>query len=1071
MGNPGGSHRNFTPSDWDYLVVTASNEAQASAYETQLAIRRKLGYLTGIKRILSIPDPQGHRIGSGGSTIYALLKVLSREATSSGPRKITPARIQKALERLRILIIHAGGDSRRLPAYGPCGKIFTPIPGRLRSVLGNTIFDRQFPVYRELPMTEKGKGQVVVTTGDVLLFFDPTDVRFRRKGMTGLGCPSVPEQAKNHGVFCADRNGEVQRFLQKPSIPQQKKTGAIDSRGKALLDIGVMGMDAATAAKLIALCRITADNGELHWTGPKAAEIREKGLDFYREICCAMGKDVIFADFLETVRSVGSTLSESFLAAIFKSLSRVPFYVHPLEDCTFLHFGSPRQLVETGSELMDKEQERESRADSLSIDNHIYKKGLITGSKSWVEGCRVRSTLTLGGENVVVGVDVERALSLPPQSCLDIIQGYNRHGEKVWFVRLYGIDDPFKDTIGKDTTFCGQPFSRWIKRMGVSEKDLWDEGVDEKDRTLWNAKIFPAVSSSAGFSEWLWMLDPEKTETDRIQRWQLADRYSLAEISRLVALDEFTDRRQRNRAKGIRASLDNLFSRESGFSAGDLAFLLEGLEDAERVDWIHALIAEARRKTGKINGASELEPLVFSRILHTLGSAIKGIFPGNKKEWTQVLHAVYRCLSEQDKNFLISSGLDSQAFRDVETWCKRAEEAAFENLSRTIVRGKKKAAGYPRCAVRMDEIIWGRAPARLDLGGGWTDTPPYALEHGGCVINAAVDLNGQPPIHAYARIVKEPVIRITSIDHGLRVVIKDLKDLLDYRKATSKFGLAKAALALSGFSHEKGTWPQKVKTLEDMLARFGGGIELTTLAAIPSGSGLGTSSIMGAVLVSVINRMIGKETSQRELFNLVLQLEQELTTGGGWQDQIGGTLPGVKVISTEPGLVPDPQIRFVKSDVADPRTNQGQTLLYYTGMRRLAKNILRNIVGHYLDRNRETMNTLGKLHIFPPFLVEAMEREDISGFGRLIGTSLRLKKEIDPESSNPGIEKILEKFDPYMMGATFLGAGGGGFLFVVCRTPEDAAAARKALEKDPPNELARFFDYTISTTGLEVSIC
>ncbi len=177
------------------------------------------------------------------------------------------------------------------------------------------------------------------------------------------------------------------------------------------------------------------------------------------------------------------------------------------------------------------------------------------------------------------------------------------------------------------------------------------------------------------------------------------------------------------------------------------------------------------------------------------------------------------------------------------------------------------------------------------------------------------------------------------------------------------------------------------------------------------------------------------------------------------------------MISTEPGLVPDPQIRFVKSDVADPRTNQGQTLLYYTGMRRLAKNILRNIVGHYLDRNRETMNTLGKLHIFPPFLVEAMEREDISGFGRLIGTSLRLKKEIDPESSNPGIEKILEKFDPYMMGATFLGAGGGGFLFVVCRTPEDAAAARKALEKDPPNELARFFDYTISTTGLEVSIC
>ena len=53
-------------------------------------------------------------------------------------------------------------------------------------------------------------------------------------------------------------------------------------------------------------------------------------------------------------------------------------------------------------------------------------------------------------------------------------------------------------------------------------------------------------------------------------------------------------------------------------------------------------------------------------------------------------------------------------------------------------------------------------------------------------------------------------------------------------------------------------------------------IELITLAAIPSGNGLGTSSIMGAVLISVINRLIGKDLSRRELFHLVLQLEQDL---------------------------------------------------------------------------------------------------------------------------------------------------------------------------------------------------
>jgi galactokinase/mevalonate kinase-like predicted kinase len=100
-----------------------------------------------------------------------------------------------------------------------------------------------------------------------------------------------------------------------------------------------------------------------------------------------------------------------------------------------------------------------------------------------------------------------------------------------------------------------------------------------------------------------------------------------------------------------------------------------------------------------------------------------------------------------------------------------------------------------------------------------------------------------------------------------------------------------------------------------------------------------------------------------------------------------------------------------------------------------------------------------------------MEKTDMLCFGELIDKALYLKKEIDPGSSNPEMEKILEKFKPYMIGATFLGAGGGGFLLVVCKSPEDSAAARKTLEKDPPNPLARFFDYDISTTGLEVTVC
>jgi galactokinase/mevalonate kinase-like predicted kinase len=123
---------------------------------------------------------------------------------------------------------------------------------------------------------------------------------------------------------------------------------------------------------------------------------------------------------------------------------------------------------------------------------------------------------------------------------------------------------------------------------------------------------------------------------------------------------------------------------------------------------------------------------------------------------------------------------------------------------------------------------------------------------------------------------------------------------------------------------------------------------------------------MGAVLTAAINRMVGITLTEPGLFNRVLQLEQELTTGGGWQDQIGGAVGGVKLISTEAALVPDPRIHFVRADLVSPQLNGGQTLLYYTGIRRLAKDILRGVVGKYLDRDRFTMSTLRDLHSLPP---------------------------------------------------------------------------------------------------------
>jgi len=225
------------------------------------------------------------------------------------------------------------------------------------------------------------------------------------------------------------------------------------------------------------------------------------------------------------------------------------------------------------------------------------------------------------------------------------------------------------------------------------------------------------------------------------------------------------------------------------------------------------------------------------------------------------------------------------------------------------------------------------------------------------------------------------------------------------------------------------------------------------------------------VLLAVINRMMGRSLSQDRLFYNVLRLEQELTTGGGWQDQIGGSIGGLKLVTTKAGLVPEATIRYVPADVLDPRLNGGQTLLYYTGVTRLAKNILQNVVGRYLDRDRQAMSALGQLPGLASRMAEAMGRKDIQYFGKLIDAAWALNQQLDPQSTTAEIEELLARIRPYLHGAKLLGAGGGGFLLLIAKSRADAERITRLLEESPPNDRARFFEFQVSDSGLAVSVC
>jgi hypothetical protein len=140
----------------------------------------------------------------------------------------------------------------------------------------------------------------------------------------------------------------------------------------------------------------------------------------------------------------------------------------------------------------------------LAVNCHIAPAAQINGRDCWIEACRIEADVELAGENVLVGLDVDAPLALPRGACLEVLPGRNRAGEDVWFVRCHGIRDSFKDGL-----FFGRAPLDWLRAVGLDAGEVWPGVNDAAERTLWNARIFPAERSATGFRRWLWMFAPE----------------------------------------------------------------------------------------------------------------------------------------------------------------------------------------------------------------------------------------------------------------------------------------------------------------------------------------------------------------------------------------------------------------------------------------------------------------------------------------------------------------------------------------------------------------------------------
>lgn len=989
------------PIDW--LVVTAANPSQAAAYETQLRERESQGELACCRRWLVVPDLHGRRIGSGAATIMGLAEVVRRRLTES--RAVRS--IASALANQRVLMIHSGGDSRRLPAYAAQGKLFLPLPRETRRGRPATLFDLVLDDLASIELSRDGR--ILVASGDVLLGVAGQRVGVNRPGVVGVAFKADAARGSRHGVYVRDEFGRVTDFLQKPSEARAASTGAIAPDGSVLVDTGLVGMDVATACTLLGAAGIRVKGRNIHLARGAIRELASGAgapVDLYEHILMALIPDQSRDGFQSRFERHGPRF-----AWIHDAISGVPFHADTLDRCEFLHIGTTEELlriVPRSSRLWAPWRKRSS---VVCFNSDVRR---IAGVKRAVIECCAAPEIIGRGEDLVLVGWPDQAVAPP-----SLPKGWGLCalpvGANDWSLVAFGSRDDFKTPIDRGGTLGNRPLIDALAVAGLAPSDVGL--VNAPDPSLWNARLWTVgpLREVLARTGWIW------SGARAGPKWRAAARCSIAE---LVG----------------RVNLPRLLAQRAELARRERANALTARILADR--WLPAdsVVADLRNRRDASTAARQIERAV-SLARSPMDRA--------------------RTLMIADELVRSRVGANTRARAP---WWRDARAAAFRAVADAVYASAVRHEPPGPARIHFDQVVWVTTPVRIDFAGGWSDTPPICHEMGGAVVNGAITLNAQYPVQVIARLCDTPHIRISSVDLGESRSFASAAPLRRYDDPHDWTALAKAALVLMGLT------PRAGDSLRRRLALLGGGLELTLFSALPKGSGLGTSSVLGASILACLARLLGRRWSIQTTIDRTSALEQMMRTGGGWQDQAGGLTPGIKLVRTEPGPIQQPEIIPIPCDASPQGELARRMLLYYTGHRRMARDILHGVVSRYLRRAGGIRRIIDELKQNAAETKEALARADIDAFARGVLRFWELKKAIDPGATNPAIEAIIDRVKHELSGYELPGAGGGGFLFMIARDRHAAQRVRRILDHHPPNKLARFYEPAIDMQGMNVSV-
>ena len=291
-------------------------------------------------------------------------------------------------------------------------------------------------------------------------------------------------------------------------------------------------------------------------------------------------------------------------------------------------------------------------------------------------------------------------------------------------------------------------------------------------------------------------------------------------------------------------------------------------------------------------------------------------------------------------------------------------------------------------------MIITKTPFRVSFCGGGSDMANFYEKYGGCVLSTSINKYCYISIHPY---------------------FNENQTLLKYSE------------------NELVDSPDQIKhrIFRQVLTDMGiHGVEISSTADIPGGTGLGSSSTFTVGLLNTLNCYKGKFVSKDKLAKLACEVEiEKLGNPIGKQDQYGAALGGLNFIKfNQDGSVSHEPILMEGKTYKKLQKN---LLMFYTGTTRSANTILaeqtKNITSDDKAKNLLKMCGLAK------DMKVALENNDISSFGKILDEGWQLKKELASGIANPAIDEAYEiAMKNGALGGKLLGAGGGGFLLFYC---------------------------------------